>query len=222
MPETKRIDLRGMPMDPRHALLFSTLFALRPGESMEVTNDHDPSGLVASAGGGACRPGSPGRGWSRVPWTGGSASTASGKPHRPSGPADRRWASAAPVRRAEVARWASAAPSAAEVARWASAAPSAAEVARWASAAPPAPAPLDGPGVAVVQVVAQRARHVPGSSGDVRAAVDNGDRDLAAVRRVAERHERATGEAPVGDAHDRLRVRWPQAVPLRRSAGRTS
>ena len=45
MTETKRIDLRGMPMDPRHALLFSTLFGLRPGESMEVTNDHDPSGL---------------------------------------------------------------------------------------------------------------------------------------------------------------------------------
>ena len=34
-----------MPMDPRHALLFSTLFGLQPGESMEVTNDHDPSGL---------------------------------------------------------------------------------------------------------------------------------------------------------------------------------
>ena len=45
MTETKRLDLRGMPMDPRHALLFGTLFGLRPGESMEVTNDHDPSGL---------------------------------------------------------------------------------------------------------------------------------------------------------------------------------
>jgi uncharacterized protein (DUF2249 family) len=45
MTEPTRIDLRGMPMDPRHALLFSTLFGLQPGESMEVTNDHDPSGL---------------------------------------------------------------------------------------------------------------------------------------------------------------------------------
>jgi uncharacterized protein (DUF2249 family) len=43
--EPTRIDLRGMPMDPRHELLFSTLFGLQPGESMEVTNDHDPSGL---------------------------------------------------------------------------------------------------------------------------------------------------------------------------------
>jgi uncharacterized protein (DUF2249 family) len=39
------IDLRGMPMEPRHELLFGTLFGLQPGESMEVTNDHDPSGL---------------------------------------------------------------------------------------------------------------------------------------------------------------------------------
>ena len=45
MTEIQRIDLRGMPMDPRHALLFGTLFGLQPGESMEVTNDHDPSGL---------------------------------------------------------------------------------------------------------------------------------------------------------------------------------
>jgi uncharacterized protein (DUF2249 family) len=45
MTEPTRIDLRGMPMDPRHELLFSTLFGLQPGESMEVTNDHDPSGL---------------------------------------------------------------------------------------------------------------------------------------------------------------------------------
>lgn len=45
MTEPTRIDLRGMDMDPRHALLFSTLFGLAPGEAMEVTNDHDPSGL---------------------------------------------------------------------------------------------------------------------------------------------------------------------------------
>jgi uncharacterized protein (DUF2249 family) len=45
MTDPKRIDLRGMPTDPRHALLFSTLFGLEPGEAMEVTNDHDPSGL---------------------------------------------------------------------------------------------------------------------------------------------------------------------------------
>ena len=45
MTEPTRIDLRGMPMDPRHQLLFSTLLGLAVGESMEVTNDHDPSGL---------------------------------------------------------------------------------------------------------------------------------------------------------------------------------
>ncbi len=39
------IDLRGMPMDPRHELLFRTLFGLQPGEAMAVVNDHDPSGL---------------------------------------------------------------------------------------------------------------------------------------------------------------------------------
>jgi uncharacterized protein (DUF2249 family) len=47
MTEPKRIDLRGMPMDPRHELLFGTIFALAPGESAEITNDHDPSGLAA-------------------------------------------------------------------------------------------------------------------------------------------------------------------------------
>ena len=47
MTEPVRIDLRGMPMDPRHELLFGTMFGLAPGESMEVTNDHDPSGLAA-------------------------------------------------------------------------------------------------------------------------------------------------------------------------------
>jgi uncharacterized protein (DUF2249 family) len=45
MTDHKQIDLRGMPLDPRHELLFGALFALQPGESMEVTNDHDPSGL---------------------------------------------------------------------------------------------------------------------------------------------------------------------------------
>lgn len=45
MPDPKRIDLRGMPMEPRHALLFGMLFGLEPGEQLEVTNDHDPSGL---------------------------------------------------------------------------------------------------------------------------------------------------------------------------------
>ena len=45
MTETQRIDLRGMPMDPRHELLFRTIFGLQPGEAMEVTNDHDPSDL---------------------------------------------------------------------------------------------------------------------------------------------------------------------------------
>ncbi len=47
LTEPTLIDLRGMPMDPRHELLFGTLFRLHPGESMEVTNDHDPSGLQA-------------------------------------------------------------------------------------------------------------------------------------------------------------------------------
>jgi uncharacterized protein (DUF2249 family) len=45
MTEITRLDLRGMPMDPRHELLFSTLFGLEAGEAMEVTNDHDSSGL---------------------------------------------------------------------------------------------------------------------------------------------------------------------------------
>ena len=44
MSKPVTIDLRGMEMDPRHALLFSTLYGLTPGECMEVTNDHDPSG----------------------------------------------------------------------------------------------------------------------------------------------------------------------------------
>ncbi len=45
MSEPVTIDLRGMEMEPRHALLFSTLFGLAPGDSMVVTNDSDPSGL---------------------------------------------------------------------------------------------------------------------------------------------------------------------------------
>jgi uncharacterized protein (DUF2249 family) len=44
MTEPTSIDLRGMPMDPRHQLLFATLYGLEPGDVMEVTNDHDPSG----------------------------------------------------------------------------------------------------------------------------------------------------------------------------------
>ncbi|MFN8632011.1 MAG: DUF2249 domain-containing protein [Chloroflexota bacterium] len=47
MAEPKRIDLRGMPMEPRHTLLFGMLFGLEPGEQLEVANDHDPSGLQA-------------------------------------------------------------------------------------------------------------------------------------------------------------------------------
>ena len=46
MTDPKHIDLRGMPVDPRHELLFGTLFGLAVGETMEVTNDHDPSGLL--------------------------------------------------------------------------------------------------------------------------------------------------------------------------------
>ena len=45
MTATQRIDLRGMPMEPRHELLFRTIFGLRPGEAAEITNDHDPSHL---------------------------------------------------------------------------------------------------------------------------------------------------------------------------------
>lgn len=41
------IDLRGMATDPRHELLFGTLFGLAAGDSMEVTNDHDPAHLEA-------------------------------------------------------------------------------------------------------------------------------------------------------------------------------
>lgn len=45
MTETQQIDLRGMPMEPRHELLFGTIFSLRPGEAVEITNDHDPAHL---------------------------------------------------------------------------------------------------------------------------------------------------------------------------------
>lgn len=46
MPESHDLDLREMPMDPRHELLFGTLYGLQAGDTMTVVNDHDPSGLM--------------------------------------------------------------------------------------------------------------------------------------------------------------------------------
>ncbi len=45
MTDPQKIDLRGMPMEPRHELLFGAIFGLQPGEAVEITNDHDPAHL---------------------------------------------------------------------------------------------------------------------------------------------------------------------------------
>ncbi|HET9733116.1 MAG TPA: DUF2249 domain-containing protein [Acidimicrobiales bacterium] len=39
------IDVRSLPPAGRHALIFSTFEALRPGQSFELINDHDPKPL---------------------------------------------------------------------------------------------------------------------------------------------------------------------------------
>src|SRR5918998_3981544 len=59
--------------------------------------------------------------------------------------------------------------------------------------------PLDGPGVAVVERGARRGAQIPVPAGDVRAAVDDGNGDRCAVRRVPERHHRSAGQRLVGD-----------------------
>lgn len=45
MSDITRIDLRGMPMEQRHPLIFGSLYSLEPGDALEIANDHDPSGL---------------------------------------------------------------------------------------------------------------------------------------------------------------------------------
>ncbi len=75
------------------------------------------------------------------------------------------------------------------------------------------PAPLDRSRVAVVQVDAQGARHVPRAAGHVGSAVDDGDRDLAPVRRVPEGHQRPARQAPVRDTEDLARVRLAAGRP---------
>jgi uncharacterized protein (DUF2249 family) len=39
------VDVRTVAPRERHALIFSTFRALRPGEAMELVNDHDPRPL---------------------------------------------------------------------------------------------------------------------------------------------------------------------------------
>jgi uncharacterized protein (DUF2249 family) len=39
------LDLRTIPPFERHPAIFSTFFALAPGESMQIVNDHDPQPL---------------------------------------------------------------------------------------------------------------------------------------------------------------------------------
>lgn len=42
---TPTIDVRTIPVQDRHPLIFSTFRSLVSGESMELVNDHDPSPL---------------------------------------------------------------------------------------------------------------------------------------------------------------------------------
>lgn len=39
------VDVRTIPPRERHALIFSTFSQLRPGEAMQLVNDHDPKPL---------------------------------------------------------------------------------------------------------------------------------------------------------------------------------
>jgi uncharacterized protein (DUF2249 family) len=39
------LDLRDIPPAERHPAIFSTFFALAPGESLQIVNDHDPQAL---------------------------------------------------------------------------------------------------------------------------------------------------------------------------------
>jgi uncharacterized protein (DUF2249 family) len=44
-PTTTTLDVRELPRRDRHPTIFSTFDALRPGESLELVNDHDPKPL---------------------------------------------------------------------------------------------------------------------------------------------------------------------------------
>jgi uncharacterized protein (DUF2249 family)/hemerythrin-like domain-containing protein len=46
MPEIREVDLRSLPPERRHALVFQTFDALKGGESMAIVNDHDPMPLL--------------------------------------------------------------------------------------------------------------------------------------------------------------------------------
>ena len=44
-PQPGDLDVRSLPPAQRHALIFSTVAALLPGEAFVLTNDHDPKPL---------------------------------------------------------------------------------------------------------------------------------------------------------------------------------
>lgn len=46
MPEIRELDLRALPPERRHALVFQTFDALEGGASMAIVNDHDPMPLL--------------------------------------------------------------------------------------------------------------------------------------------------------------------------------
>ncbi len=47
MTETPReLDLRNLPPEMRHGLVFQTFDALGPGEALVLVNDHDPAPLL--------------------------------------------------------------------------------------------------------------------------------------------------------------------------------
>lgn len=41
----KTVDVRNMPTAQRHPLIFSSLDELKPGDTLEIVNDHDPKPL---------------------------------------------------------------------------------------------------------------------------------------------------------------------------------
>lgn len=45
MASERLVDVRPIPPRDRHALIFGTFEALRPGEALELVNDHDPKPL---------------------------------------------------------------------------------------------------------------------------------------------------------------------------------
>jgi uncharacterized protein (DUF2249 family) len=43
--DVQTLDLRPLPHGGRHQLVFATILALKPGEAVEIINDHDPKPL---------------------------------------------------------------------------------------------------------------------------------------------------------------------------------